>query len=390
MNGINQSKVTVTLRNPLDFTDQLQYYIEPNDTILAQDWIIALEKLLQSKNLLEKNYCFIGFPKTSRTLEYLCTEVNKAVYQINMFNRTGAWAAAGLDPYVIEEYYTPDAVRFGPEYPIIWGGSDVNQLGLDLKHGMMNILHLHFETLQGTVERLSPYYIAADYETKYAIRQLNIICHEIESLVLSNRKAVSAPEWLRPSQINTFLHAERYTLRNEHRQGFVTNGYDRKFGYVYMHWAQIGKTLFEVWRDEHAPIIDRATCSAINHLHYFSGEFDIEWGKDIVYKGNAPWHDTEQDAFTEWLIKNELDPTDPNLSLGYLPIGKILLDESFDTTNPQLIWDMLSDHLDVFKIEVNGYSMVFDYCWSDPTYKQMQIDMMKPGYDYSSIIRSEQ
>jgi len=48
------------------------------------------------------------------------------------------------------------------------------------------------------------------------------------------------------------------------------------------------------------------------------------------------------------------------------------------------IWDQLSTHLYIFSIEVNGISRVFDYCWSDPSYKQMQIDIMKPGYDYSS------
>jgi len=45
---------------------------------------------------------------------------------------------------------------------------------------------------------------------------------------------------------------------------------------------------------------------------------------------------------------------------------------------------MLSNHLDIYKIEVDGVTNTFDYCWSDYNYKQMQIDIMKPGYDYSS------
>jgi hypothetical protein len=382
MSGINQS-IKVTLRNPLAKKDYLDYYIIPNDTQLARDWVSALEKLLQSGNLLEKNFCFMGFPKTARTLEYLCKELNKAVYQINMFNREGAWANAGLIPYVIEDYYSADTVRFGEEYPIIWGGSDTNQLGLDIKHEVMNRLHNHFELLQGTVENLSPYYKLADYETKYAIRQLNVICHEIESLVLSLRKAVSAYHWLRPSQITTFLHADRYQLSDEHRELF-TNGYDRRFGHVYMHWAQIGKTLFEVWRDEHAPKLDATVCDAITQLQYYSGEFDIEWGRDIVYGADAPWHDEEQDAFKAWLVENNLDPTDTKLSLGYLPIGTVDLEASFGTTDYTKIWDILNDHLDVYSIEVNGIVRMFDYCWSDSNYKQMQIDIMRPGYDYSS------
>jgi hypothetical protein len=382
MNGTNQSKVTVTLRNPLDKTDFLKYYIIPNESILAADWVSALTGLLSSHKLLEKNYCFMGFSKTARTLEYLCNELNKAVYQINMFNSTRLWD--GLDPYIIQDFYSPDSVRFGAEYPIAIGGSDTNQLGLDVKHDTMNKLHRYFEDLQGTVENLSPYHKLADYDTKYAIRQLNILCHEIENLILSQRKLVSAPQWQRPSQITTFLHADRHELRPEHRTGFVTNGYDRKFGTVYMHWAQIGKTLFEVFRDEHAPVMDQTTCSAINHLHYYSGEFDVEWGMDIIYGGKFPWHDQEQDAFTTWLIKNKLDPLDPMLSLGYLPIGEIDLYASFGTEDPMLIWDILSKYLDIYSIEVNGVIDMFDYCWSDTDYKQRQIDMMRPGYDYSS------
>ena len=58
--------------------------------------------------------------------------------------------------------------------------------------------------------------------------------------------------------------------------------------------------------------------------------------------------------------------------------------ESFGTDNPADIRDILSGYLDIYKIEIDGVSSTFDYCWSDDDYKQMQIDMMKPGYDYSS------
>ena len=383
MSGINQS-VKVTLRNPLDKQDFLDYYITPNDTQLAKDWISALEVLLKSKKLLEKNFCFMGFSKTARTLNYLCQELNQAVFQINMFNTTRIWETHGLKPFIIEDYYTEDSVRFGSKYPIAVGGSDINQLGLDIKHEVMNRLHNYFEHLQGTVENLSLYYKLADHETKYAIRQLNIICHEMENLVLSQRKLITAPKWQRPSQITTFLHADRYELRDEHREGFVTNGYDRKFGTVYMHWAQIGKTLFEVFRDEHAPKLNQTTCDAITQLQYYSGEFDVEWAMDVVYGGTYPWHDKEQDEFKSWLISNNFDPLDPTLSLGYLPIGEIDLVTSFGTEDPVKIWDMLSDHLDIYAIEVNGTKAIFDYCWSDPDYKQQQIEMMRPGYDFSS------
>lgn len=40
MSGINQS-VKVTLRNPLDYSDLLDYYIMPNDSQLARAWVAS-------------------------------------------------------------------------------------------------------------------------------------------------------------------------------------------------------------------------------------------------------------------------------------------------------------------------------------------------------------
>jgi hypothetical protein len=373
--------VRVVLRNPLDKKDTVDYLIELNDTQLAQDWAKALKHELIKNKLLEKNFCFMGFPHTPRNLNYLCRELNDAVYKINIFNRTKIWETMGLKPYIIEDYFTPDSVVFGDEYPIGW---DESNLGLSIKHQVMNRLHNHFEVLQGTVSNLSQYYKYADYDTKYAIRQLNNLCHEIETLILSKRKQATAAEWIRPSQITTFLHADRIDLKPEHREGFLINGYDRVFGGVYMHWAQIGKTLFEVFRDEGAPELTETVCEAITELKYYSGEFDVEWGKSIIYGGPQSWHNEQIDKFNLWLEENNLDPKDLNLSLGYLPLGQVNLSVSFGTLHEQTIQQILSNHLDIFKIEVEGITNTFDYCWSDYNYKQMQIEMMKPGYDYSS------
>lgn len=354
MSGINQSEVTVTLRNPLDYSDQLDYYVAVDNSLLAQDWLTALKEILSSKLQLEKNFCLLGFPNTARNLDYLCGELMIAIGTINNF----------FDDYNINETYSTESVSNNQE--------------------LLNILHNHFERLQGTVGNLSDYYRRADYETKYAIRQLNNICHEIESLLLSQRKAASAPQWVRPSQITTFLQVPRYNLKPEHRELFLTNGYDRRFGGVYMHWSQIGKTLFEVFRDEGAPKLTDTVCEAISSLQYYSGEFDVEWGNDVVYGGSAPWHDAEQDRFKEWLTSNNLNPQDSSLSLGYLPLGCVNLEKSFNTTDPMKIRKLLGRYLDIVKIQVDDVVATYDYCWNDSNYKQQQIDKLKAGYDYSS------
>ena len=332
----------------------------------------------------------MGFPDTPRNLELLCKELNDAVFQINTFNSTLAWVNAGLGSYVIEEYFTPNSVRFGTEYPIgqrfdEYGTHLIEHLGLLQKKEILNKLHNHFEVLQGTVDNLSLYYKLADHNTKYAIRQLNVLCHEMETLILSQQKQAYVPQWTRPSQITTWLHARRYKLEDQHKELFNQNGYDRQFGCVYMHWAQIGKTLFEVFRDEGAPMLDATVCEAITHLEYYSGEFDIEWAADMCYGDpKTPWHTEQQDAFNKWLIKNNLDPKNTALSLGYLPVGQVDLAGSFGTTDMFEIWNQLSTHLDIYKITIDDVGQTFEYCWSDNNYKQMQIDMMRPGYDFSS------
>jgi hypothetical protein len=354
--------IRVVLRNPLNIYDTVDYTITPNDSELARDWVCALQIELQSGRQLEKNFCFMGFPQTARTLNYLCAELADHIEVIN----------DSFADYQITDTFTPATVI----------GHDYADHGVN--HETMNYLHNHFERLQGTVWELSPYYKRADYRTKYAIRQLNNICHEIETLILSRRKFETAPYWVRPSQITTFLQAQRYDLKNSHRQGFLTNGYDRVLGGVYMHWTQIGKTLFEVFRDEGAPELTETVCEAITELRYYSGEFDVEWGNDVTMGGNNPWHNQEQIKFKQWLTDNGRDPTDTQLSLGYLPLGQIELKRSFGTTESTQIWNILGSHLDIYQIEANGVTGIYDYCWSDPDYIERQIETMKTGYDYSS------
>ena len=51
-------------------------------------------------------------------------------------------------------------------------------------------------------------------------------------------------------QINTWLQAPRSDLKDDDYNLFVKNKFDRTCGGVYLHWAQIGKTHIEVFRDE--------------------------------------------------------------------------------------------------------------------------------------------
>lgn len=374
--------IEVTLRNPVDRRDLVTYIIRPEDNQLARDWQRALMDILQRELHLEKNFCFLGFPHSARDVAYLCERLNQHINQINRFNQTKSWQTQGLEPYYIEEHFCEDSVRYADD-------PELGKKRLQVKHQLMNRLHNHFETLQGRIWQISDYYTHADPATRYAIRQLNNICHELESLLLSQRKLKTDPYWVRPSQITTWFDAPRHKLTDGHRQGFLSNRYDRVFGGVYMHWTQIGKTLYEVFRDENAPRLtvgsdatditvgSGATCEAITALKFYSGEFDIEWGRDVVRGGSHPWHDQEQQRFKSWIQQNGLDFDDVNLSLGYLKIGQVDIEQSFPGMTIDQIWQLMGQHLDIYKIKINDVSATYDYCWSDHNHESRQIKALE-------------
>jgi hypothetical protein len=354
--------VKVIMQNPLDKKDKIDYTIIPNDTQLAKDWIAALEQDVLQKSLhLEKNYCFLGFPDNPRDVEYICNQINQHCKVINR-SKIG---------YRIEEYFVPDAVMFDESFDDIYNDEEI------FKHGIMNQLHNHFEVLQGTVENLSEYYIKADVLTKYSIRQLNNLCHEMECLCLSIKNKRHSPEWIRPAQITTFLNTPRHLLTDEHRKGFAENYFDRELGGVYMHWCQIGKTLWEVYKDEGAPKLTDTVCEAITHLQYYSGEFDIDWA-DTITPEKYSWRKEELAGYEKWLIENNYDPLDPQLSNGYLKLGQVDLINSFGTSTKEEIWKILSEHLDICRIEVDGISCDYNYTWTDIDYEVRQLKQL--GY----------
>ena len=368
-------EIEIVLRNPSDKSNTLSYFIDVEDTDFNRRWLALLKNNLKNNIHLEKNYCWLGWADSPRDADYICRQINNAIWQINRFNSANHWAVAGLKTYKIDDHFSPDLV-------IQSGEVGLGKPGLKLNHDPMNRLHRYFEDLQGETWNISPYYKLADYETKWAIRQLNDLCHELESWILSNRKKTQAPEWQRPSQITTFLNAPRRDLKDEDYELFLKTRYDREFGGVYLHWAQVGKTQFEVFRDEHGRDIDEATCSAINSLKFYSGEFDVEWGRNIN-ESNHEWHCKEQIEFKAWLERNGFDWNDPKLSLGHVKIGQVNMEKSFGSADFFEIIKQLSNHLDIYQIKTDSVTGTFDYVWSDDNYKQMQIDFLRPGYDWS-------
>jgi len=354
----------------------ISYTIDVYDTELANKWLIALKDNLTKQRILEKNFCFLGFADSKRDLNYLVRELNKNIAQINSFGFEPTYEY--IHPFVTEDFQYSAGLGVGRE-------SEGNLPGLKLKHEACNTLHRHFENLQGTAWQLSPYYKQADRDTKYAIRQLNNLCHEIESWVLSYRKTIVNPEWVRSAQITTFLNAPRFELDKHDMEQFKINRYKRELGGVYLHWSQVGKTLYEVYRDEGAIQLDDAICSTINHQRYYSGEFDVEWGQDIdedVYD----WKKKEMDDYRRWLDANGYDWEDPTLALGYAKIGQIDLTKTFgDPVSFIKVQERMNSNLDIKYIRVISGSITeqhYPYTLDSDDWIEIQKKALDSGYKH--------
>ena len=355
--------------------------IDIYDTPLGKRFIEALRDNLVEKRILEKNFCFLGWASSTRDLNFLCHELNKSIEQINSFTFNPPYEK--IHPFSADDFQYSAKLKIG----LCPDGDEMSKPGLRLKHDACNLLHRYFEELQGTAWQISEYYKQADAETKYAIRQLNNICHEIESWVLSYRKSIVDPEWIRPSQITTFLNAPRYDLHEEDFELFKHNRYDRELGGVYLHWSQVGKTLVEVYRDEHAPKMTEALCSEINHQKYYSGEFDIEWGNTIT-EAKHDFKKQEMEGFRKWLKENNYDWEDPKLALGYIKIGQVDLETSFQNRPFVSIYEVMKDNLNIKNITIRGVGIHqndFPYTLESKDWKQIQMEGLKKGYESRSM-----
>lgn len=349
------TKLIINLCDINDPSKKFSYTITPYTNPLAVDWINAVENdIIANKLQVRQNFNFLGFPNTYRDADYLCDILNSSIDKINSYNEW--WSLQGLPVYNIEERYCKDTI--------------INPDGT-MNHEALNFLHNHFEVLRGTVWEPSVYFQHSTPEMILQVENLNFCCHELESLIFTQHKWHHNPDTIRPTNIMTFHNMKLFNIKDEHRTLILENAFDRRFGEVYMHWSQIGKRLDEVFNDEHAPDLivgddpcDITTagtqCEAINSLRYYCGGFDIDWGRDMTRANDRYWNNWHTEFFN-WLEKHGIDSKNPHLMLGFLPIGRVDIAESFGTTDKFEVWKILADHMYVDSIEYNNKQVIFEH-----------------------------
>ena len=344
--GTNQSldQIVITLDH------DLKVYIDVHDNSLSRKWLAALNELLKNNYHLEKNYCFFGFADGPRNGTFLLDQINTSIAHINSSNIG----------YTISDHFSME--------------NSVDSEG-SVDHAHFNQLHRYFEDLQGVAGAISPYYTQANAETRWHIRQLNLLCHEFESWQLSWRKKHTAPEWQRPSQLMCWLHAPRFELSKEDYELFGIETINRSLGGVYVGVNKaIGKHHWEVFQDEGRDSrIHELTTTTLKSQTLAAGDFDIEWANN---PGEFYWQKKQLAEFRQWLIDNGFDPADKSLTIGHPQVGQVDLQRSFGTEDYREIWTQLNTCLNVTAVETSSARAEYMYNWSDSNYVQRQIEII--------------
>lgn len=365
--GKTLDQLEITLRN-FHTHELLTVYVDVFDNSLSHKWLAALNDLLRNNYHLEKNYCFFGFVGSDRNGPFLLDQINQSIAAIN---------AADIG-YQIDNNFTMDNV-FTDE-PIEARTQAFNgRTGRNIIHDKFNWLHRYFEDLQGVSGQISPFYTRADAQTRWHIRQLNLLCHEFESWALSYRKELEAPEWMRPSQLMCWLNAPRFMLEESDYELFGIDTIARELGGVYVGVNKaVGKHHWEVFNDEGRDSrVGELVSSTLRSQTEAAGDFDIEWGRNPA---EFSWQQQKFADFRAWLIANGFDPEDKSLTIGHPQVGQVDLNRSFNSKNFGEIWPQLNKHLDVYQVRTSDASATYDYHWSDLAFVDRQVKIISKGY----------
>lgn len=346
-------QIEITLRDKNQHL--IKVYVDIFDHSLSRRWLQALDHILDQALHLEKNYCFMGFAEGDRNGDYILDQVNRSIQAIN---------AANLGYHIDDYFDMANCLQSGPVGDGLPGRKIVRE--------RFNQLHRYFEDLQGISGSMSIYAQRADAETKWHIRQLNLLCHEFESWALSYRKRIQAPAWQRPSQLMCWLNAPRFLLEPQDLELFGIETLNRPLGGVFVGVNKaVGKHHWEVFQDEGRDSrISELTTTTLRSQTEAAGDFDIEWANN---PGEYQFQKQALRDFRAWLEANGFDPNDPSLTIGHPQVGQVRLLDSFGTNSYSEIWRILCQHLDVWSVRTSTAYREYDYHWSDTDYQDRQI-----------------
>lgn len=219
---------------------------------------------------------------------------------------------------------------------------------------LLNKLHHHFELLQGQIWNPSSFLYKANGEERFAISKLNLCCHELEGYYDSVFKKEHGGDH------NVYFY---YSICGTPVFKEITPDEKLQFsrtvknGMIYLHYAQTGKTWYEAYCDQD----DIVGVDNITEHRLLSGEFSCHIGKEFEF--------TMDEGFKKFITDRGFDWADPNLAIGYCPIGQITRVGNFLIDNYQECQKLLEEYDDFYGIKLDdGTTKYYDYRHNDQTY----------------------
>lgn len=269
-------QLKITFADFANVNDTLELTWDVLDIPPARTWFGNLANALTSGWSIEPRFC--GFPEGEDYYQYLRHEINRCISVINNDGR-----------HHIAEWM-PD--KFDRD--------------------IANKVHHHFEILRGPVWQHSEYELQSPAHVKRAVSGLNDLIHRLESYDRQlndpnkdNFKAAVTVMFYR----NTMMYPPKRIRERDYKYFNLR----QPFGTLVLHYAQIGKTWFEVFLDQDEEIFP----NAIQKLRYIRADFDIR------FENTLRMHDNVITAFHEFLRQHGQNPEDPRLGLGFCDIARL-------------------------------------------------------------------
>lgn len=241
----------------------------------AKKWYQELMEQLQRNSNLKENNRLYHFPNNNWSLENIVLELKNRADIINAY-----------------KFYIPEA----------------DQINITIKQPLLNTLHKYFEEMRGGILSPGEYYTNAPWDIKQAIEDYNVLIHRTEDKL----NAVHA----RPRMVLTFHDRRRHQLADDDYDNFSL---DIRFGEVYINYCEVGKPLWDVFKDRDQVVGDQN----IRPLKWYSADM-------MVYFMDATYRRKLEDFWKWWDNNNELLSNlgfvkhDKKLSLGHIPVAKLV------------------------------------------------------------------
>ncbi len=302
-------------RNPLvsDAQNELSLFFKPYDTPPAKKWLKLLSNAAMRGLQIEPYFLkthkvngrFVGFPAHEKNALDLASLINQCIQTINTFR-------PGAIPLQASE-----ATR-QPE---------------------LNELHKYFEEHRGTVRQPAELFRTAPKEVQVALEDFNLLIHEYESFLESSQRGNGSMASL---DINYVRDWVREPMSPEDYAYFDPA---RDFGGLYLHYFEVGKQVLDAYFNQDDVVGE----DNVRPLQNISAAFDIFFGQST-----KPLFELEfKKKFNAWLVQQGLDPRDPKLSIGYLKVGELIIDNRLRFMSRPDFLTFMSGHLDVKLVKVH-------------------------------------